>query len=303
MKSVLARLGAVAVCAVLAASLMNAQEWKAMDSYPGVDLTRLTSTQKTAALKLLREHACSCGCGRTVAQCRVEDPSCSFSVGMAHEIVAALAQGKTEQQALDAADTSRYGANHQQELLDPAVSIPTTGSPVEGPANAPITLVEFSDFQCPYCTAAVPQLKALLAAYPTKVKLVFKEFPLETHPQADLAAAAALAAQKQGKFWQLHDAMYSSRDLSRPTIRAMAEKIGLDMKQFDQDWDSSAVREAVVRDVQDGDKAGVEGTPTLFINGQKLNAAIHIAVLKPVVEAALKGQPVTTANLSKSVSR
>src|SRR5205085_2613989 len=155
--------------------------------------------------------------------------------------------------------------------------------------NASITLVEFSDFQCPYCAAAAPELAALLKAYPTKVKLIFKEYPLEIHSQAALAAAAAVAAHKQGKFWPMYDAMFAARDdLSKDNILALAQQNGLDLKRFQTDLDSVEIKEAITRDVQDGDRAGVSGTPTLFIDGQRYNGPIQLGSLKPVVEAELK---------------
>jgi protein-disulfide isomerase len=128
-----------------------------------------------------------------------------------------------------------------------------------------------------------------LKAYPTQVKLIFKEYPLETHSQAALAAAAAVAAHKQGKFWPMYDAMFAARDdLSRDNLLVLAQKNGLDLKRFQTDLDSTEVKEAITRDVQDGDRAGVAGTPTLFIDGQKYNGPIDLQSLKPVVDAELK---------------
>jgi protein-disulfide isomerase len=121
------------------------------------------------------------------------------------------------------------------------------------------------------------------------VKLIFKQFPLEIHSQAELAAQAAVAAQKQGKFWALHDAMFANRDnLSRDNLVLLAKQAGLDTNRFQADIDSTEVRETVVRDVQDGNQAGVEGTPTIFINGQRYNGAITVETLKPILDAELK---------------
>ncbi|MBV9671171.1 MAG: thioredoxin domain-containing protein [Acidobacteriales bacterium] len=282
---------------------LQAQDWKTAESLPGVDVSKLSAAQKTTVLKLLRNQGCSCGCGMKLAECRVMDPSCSYSTGLAAAIVDAIAQGKSESEALQAASASKWA--HLQtpqpaKVLSDPIKIPVAGAPVTGPEKASITIVEFSDFQCPYCAQAFPQIAAVLKTYPTEVRLIFKEFPLEIHPQADLAAAAAVAAQKQGKFWQLHDAMFASRgDLSRKHILALAKQNGLDVKQFEDDLDSSSVRETVVRDVQDGDAAGVEGTPTIFINGQKYNGAIDLALLKPILDAELKPGKAQTATASR----
>ncbi len=279
---------------VLASACLIAQAWKTADSLPGVDFSHLSAAQKTSVLKVLRSEGCSCGCNMRLAECRMVDPSCSYSTGMAAAVVDAVLHGKTEEEAKAAAIASKWGHIQQPKLLDDPVKIPVAGSPSTGPANAPITIVEFSDFQCPYCVAAVPEIRALLKAYPSQVKLIFKQYPLEMHAHADLAAAAAIAAQKQGQFWAMHDALFAHHDdLSRATILSLAATNGLDMKRFQEDLDSSAVRETVVRDVQDGDHAGVEGTPTIFINGQRYNGPIDVASLKPVFQAELNpGKPV-----------
>ena len=268
------------------------QQWKTAQTLPDVDLTGLTASQKAEALKLLREHDCSCGCNMKVAQCRIMDPGCTYSHGLAQTIAAALKEGKTESQAIALADASRYAHPPQatpQKILEDPVAIPVAGSPFAGPVAAPITIVEFSDFQCPYCAQAIPQIEALLKLYPLQVKLVFKQYPLEIHPQSQISAAAALAAQKQGKFWPMHNALFANHNnLSRETIVTIAQQNGLDMKQFEHDLDSAEVRDTIARDVKDGDAAGVEGTPTLFVNGQKYNGPIDVSTLQPLLEQQLK---------------
>jgi protein-disulfide isomerase len=159
-----------------------------------------------------------------------------------------------------------------------------------GPAAAHITLVEFSDFQCPYCSRATAQINATLKAYPNDVRLIFKQYPLfELHPAAGIAAAAALAAHQQGKFWPMHDVMFANRTrLSRQSILGWAKDIGLDMPRFMADLDSEATKKAVLRDQADGDKAGVEGTPTVFVNGQRYNGNLAPEAFQPVIEGELK---------------
>lgn len=272
----------------LSAALLVAQDWKTATTLPGIDLNGLSPSQKELVFKILREHDCSCGCGMKLAQCRIADPGCAYSTGLAATVINSVKTGKTEDQAWADAQASKW-AHVQDQVLSAPVSIPVSGAPSLGPQKAPVTLVEFSDFQCPYCAAAVPEIKALLKAYPSQVKLIFKQYPLEEHSQADLAAAAAIAAQKQGKFWQLHDAMYNQyENLSRKNILAMAKQIGLDIDRFENDIDSTEVRETVVRDVQDGNDAGVQGTPTLFIDGQRYNGPLQFSALKPILDDELK---------------
>jgi len=271
------------------AALLLAQEWQTVTNLAGVDLAGLTPAKKTLALKALREQDCSCGCEMKVAECRVKDPNCSFSRGLAGITVGAIKAGKTTPAAIAESKASKFGSRPAPKLLDDPVPIPTLGSPVTGTANAKITLVEFSDFQCPYCSKAVIQIAATLKAYPNDVRLIFKQYPLDSHPQAAISAAASLAAHAQGKFWPLHDVMFANRPkLSREAILAWAKEIGVDMKKFVADMDSPETRKTVLRDQADGDKAGVEGTPTFFINGQKYNGDLAPESLKPVIDGELK---------------
>jgi protein-disulfide isomerase len=284
-----ARALAVAALYLLGAALVCAQDWNTLESLPGIDLSSLSPAQKAAALKLLRDHGCPCGCGMKVAECRVKDPNCYYSKGLASVVVASLKAGKTEKEALADAEASRFAHPPEHKLLEDPIEIPTAGAPETGPDNAPITLVEFSDFQCPYCTLATPQIQLVLKTYPTQVRLFFKEFPLDMHSQAAGAAAAAVAAQKQGKFWEMHDALFASHnDLSRPTILALASALGLDMKRFEADLNSPEVRKAVTHDQEDGFNVGVMATPTLFIDGQHYNGNIKLENLKPILDAELK---------------
>ena len=271
------------------AMLLLAQEWQTVANLAGVDFSGLTPARKALALKALRTQDCSCGCGMKVAECRVKDPSCSFSRGLASVTVGAIKAGKTEIAAIEESKASKFGSRPAPKLLDAPVPIPTPGSPVMGPPNARITLVEFSDFQCPYCSKAVAQINATLNAYPNDVRLIFKQYPLESHPAAAISAAASLAAHRQGKFWPMHNVMFANRPkLSRQSILAWAKEIGLDMKRFAADLDSEAIHKDVLRDQADGDKAGVEGTPTLFLNGQKYNGDLAPDAIKPVIDGELK---------------
>jgi protein-disulfide isomerase len=147
-----------------------------------------------------------------------------------------------------------------------------------------VTIVEFSDFQCPFCAEAAGQAKLLLQKYPNDVRLVFKQFPLESHSQAALAAEASLAAQAQGKFWELHDKMYANfRSLSRVRILAFAKEIGLDLPRFTADLDSHKYASRVASEEKQGEVAGVEGTPTFFIDGHRLNAVLDVETVAPLI--------------------
>jgi protein-disulfide isomerase len=286
-----ARASRIAACAALAAALLFAQpDWRTVVNLPAVDFSGLSELQNRALLRLLRNHDCTCGCAMKVAECRVKDPACAWSKGVAAAMGDALRAGKNENDAIEAAKASRWAHGPEPpKLLEDPVNIPTAGSPVRGPEDAALTVVEFSDFQCPYCALAVTRLNAVMDAYPGKVKLIFKEFPLDTHSQAALAAAAAIAAHGQGKFWPMHDALFAHRtELSRTKILALAQAAGLDMKRFQADLDSPATRSTVGRDRDDGDRAGVEGTPTVFLNGRKYNGSLELPAIRTVIDDALK---------------
>jgi protein-disulfide isomerase len=148
-------------------------------------------------------------------------------------------------------------------------AIDIEGSPFKGPENAPVTIVAFDDYQCPYCARLEPVLKQVLGKYPREVKLVFKNFPLRMHQQARPAALAALAAHRQGKFWEYHDLLFANYStLNEQKFRDFAKQIGLDPMRFEADRQGSPVQEQLNRDLRDGAQARVQGTPTVFINGR-----------------------------------
>jgi len=151
-----------------------------------------------------------------------------------------------------------------------AKDIPIGTSFVQGPEKAALTIVEFSDLQCPYCSQFAPTLDSLSHAYPNDVKIVYKNFPLSFHPQSRPAAAAAIAAGKQGKFFEFRYKLAPNfRNLKDSTYLAVAKEIGLDLDRFKKDMAlTPEVGKIIDQDVDLGRKVGVEGTPTIFVNGR-----------------------------------
>ena len=149
-------------------------------------------------------------------------------------------------------------------------SLPIEGSPAKGPADAPITIVEFADYQCPFCARSEGLVEEVLKAYPTQTRFVYKHFPLTAnHPQALPAALAAAAAQRQGKFWEMHAILFANqRALSPEQIDGYARQLGLDMDRFKADMASEEVKAQVEADRRLARRAGVRGTPTVFVNGR-----------------------------------
>lgn len=225
-----------------------------------------------------------------LAECRVKDPSCSYSTALAGIIVQGLKEGKSPDQIAKLETASRWGhAPQPPKLLEDPIEIPVSGAPSQGPANARITLIEFSDFECPYCSIATSEVKTVLQAYPKDVRLFYKHFPLDMHPHAKLAAMASLAALNQDKFWPMHDKLFSNfRQLSRENILAWAKELGLDLPRFTADLDSPKLKAAVDKDIHEGERAGVNGTPAFFINGKHYNGPFTMADLKPILDGELK---------------
>jgi protein-disulfide isomerase len=172
----------------------------------------------------------------------------------------------------------------------PRVEVAAKG-PSRGPDNATVTIVEFSDFQCPYCGRVFPTVEKLMKDYDGKVRLVFRHFPLSFHPNAEKAAEAAVCAQDQGKFWQMHDKMFTNQQkLAVEDLKSFAKDIGLDQGKFDKCLDSGEKAAAVSADEKDGEQAGVSGTPAFFINGIFINGAVPYEQFKEAVDRELKGK-------------
>ena len=155
-----------------------------------------------------------------------------------------------------------------------------------GPEDAPVTLVEYGDYQCPGCGAAYPMVKTIQKRLGAKLRFVFRNMPLnEIHPYAELAAEAAEAADAQGRFWDMHDALYEHQDQLGPdSATILAKRLHLDIARFEQDLTSRRFRERVKRDFLGGVRSGVNGTPTFFVDGLRYDGALDERSL----EAALR---------------
>jgi protein-disulfide isomerase len=169
------------------------------------------------------------------------------------------------------------------------VQVAAEGAPAKGPADAPVTIVEFSDFECPYCSRVVPTLDRVKEEYGDRVRLVFKQYPLPIHGNAQKAAEASLCAHDQGEFWAMHDAMFADqRNLGPDGLAAMAEGIGLEMEAFRQCLSSGKYEAAVKEDLNDGLAVGVSGTPAMFVNGRMISGAVPYEQIAEVVEEELE---------------
>ncbi|HYI95429.1 MAG TPA: thioredoxin domain-containing protein [Bryobacteraceae bacterium] len=274
---------------LLLATTLWSQPWQTTTDLPGVDLSSLSPTTKPAALKTLREQDCNCGCNLKIAECRVKDPNCGYSKALGNAVANEFKSGKTVEQVYAVLRELQKQGPVKPKLLEDAVTLSVKDAPFHGPETAKITIVEYSDFQCPYCSLAAPKALAVAAQYPKDVKLVFKQFPLDFHSNAYAAAEASLAANAQGKFWALHDKMFANfRQLTRENILRWAAESGIEMGTFKADLASGKYREQIDREVREGAGAGVMGTPTFFINGKRYNGPFEVEALKPILDAELK---------------
>lgn len=166
--------------------------------------------------------------------------------------------------------------------------LPVGKSPVKGPADASVTLVEFSDFQCPFCGRATPLIDQVIQTYPKELKFVYKEFPLPMHANAMPASRAAIAAQRQGKYWEMNSKLFANQRALQPdNLKQYAQDLGLDVAKFEQDMNSPDVQGQITEDMQLARQSAVRGTPTLFVNGKQVQNN-SFEGLKQMIDEALQ---------------
>jgi protein-disulfide isomerase len=187
--------------------------------------------------------------------------------------------------------TSKSGIEvFMEKPTRPSFDVSTDGSPFAGGENAKVTLVEFSDFQCPYCAEGSKILKTLKKKYGNKIKVVMKQFPLPFHSQAKKAAMAALCANEQdkAKFWSMHDKMFADQSkLKVADLKALAKSLGLKSEQFDKCLDDNKYMAAIEKDIQDGKSVGVKSTPTFFVNGKLIAGAVPVDEFSELIDQEL----------------
>ena len=200
----------------------------------------------------------------SVARCVAEQRGCRKCLPAARYITRLVLEGY-DKASIEQSYAGRFKAGGKKEFkIDPAK--------VLGPPMAPITIVEFSDFQCPHCAAANPELHRVVSEHPGKVKLVFKHYPLAGHPRAVYGARAGEAAARQGKFWEMAEILFTRQHAFEDAdLEKYAEQVGLDMDRFRADYASEQVAKAVDADRAEGEAVHVEGTPTIYVNGRRLD--------------------------------
>jgi protein-disulfide isomerase len=169
------------------------------------------------------------------------------------------------------------------------IEVSVQGAPFKGSEKAAVTIVEFSDFHCPFCRRVIPTLAQIESRYGNKIKLVFRDFPIESlHPGATKAHEAARCASEQGKFWPYHDKLFASPPSSSPDVfKGIAQQVGLDLVTFETCLGSGKYQAAIKRDIEEGSRVGVGGTPAFFINGRLITGAQPLEAFARVIDDEL----------------
>ncbi|MBX3185736.1 MAG: thioredoxin domain-containing protein [Labilithrix sp.] len=228
----------------------------------GVDTGGLTPREKKEWSQYVSEFLSPCqNVPVSIAQCVQEKRACSKCTPAAKFVLRGVKDGMTREQ-VEKSYKNRFDA-------DKVKNVPIDGSPVKGPEGAAITIVEFADFECPHCAEVAPLLDKTVEAKKNDVRLVFKFYPLPSHPHADAAARAAVAAMNQGKFWEMHHALFTNqRHLEQTDLDSYAKGLGMDVSRFHADMQSPQTTERIAKDKKLGEDLQIGGTPTIFVNGR-----------------------------------
>lgn len=245
---------------------------------PGVDLAELDDKKIDRFYALVDSLQSPCGKTHSLRTSLTSDKECKRAPYAGRYVVALLSDELDDSEIKDFYERHYKPAKPQSFTLD--------NTPHMGPVDAPVQVVEFYDYGCGACKQFAPILKEAVSAFPDQVALYFKQFPLPSHTHSKGAAQAALAAQAQGKFMEMHELLFDKSPMHRvPELLQYAKEMGLDMKKFEADF--AATQPRVEADVAEGDKAGIRGTPTLFIAGRIYEGPAHPKYIRLWIEEEL----------------
>jgi protein-disulfide isomerase len=228
-----------------------------------VDVESMTDAEKALWVDLINDQLSPCGDPSSIGRCATAGHTCGSCVTAARYLARLVTEGY-DRASLVEQYRVRFGTKDSDK---PA--LPTEDSPSRGAPMARVTVVEFSDFQCPHCAAAHPELVRLLREFDGQVRLVYKYFPLSSHTRAVPAARAAEAARAQGKFWEMHDLLFEHQNaIEDDDIRKYAAQLALDSEKFERDFSAESTAQRVDADRQLGIRLGIEATPSFFVDGR-----------------------------------
>jgi protein-disulfide isomerase len=234
-----------------------------------IDVSELTPVEAKRLETVLNREASPCGDDVTLAESLSNAANCPLSPGAGRYVVDQIKEDYSEDE-ISKSYLMRYG-------MVKGMDIPLDGSPIRGAEKPVITVVVFTDFQCPFCAKAAEVLDEMYRRHGNEYAFVVKNFPLvSVHPQSEPAARAAFAAHMQNKFWEMHDMLFMTvgTELTRERIDVMAEGLGLDMDKFAADFSSTAATASLENDRKLGESLGVHATPSIFINGRPVESGI-----------------------------
>jgi protein-disulfide isomerase len=237
-------------------------------SLKGVDTSSLTPRERREWAAQVSELLAPCPeVPVSVAQCVSENRPCKTCLPAAQLLLKQVQAGKAKKEREEAFH-ARFDTGKTKTLV-------TDGSPEMGSPDAVVSIVEWADFECPFCRAFYPVLDELVRRYPTQVRLVFKFYPLQAHAHGEVAARAAVAALNQGHFWEMHHMLFENQEHLEPSdLEKYAKALNLDLGKFRSDFGSKEVGERLERDKKQADELGLDGTPFLFINGRYVNLTL-----------------------------
>lgn len=259
---------------------------------PAGTLDGLSQGQKVGVMRVLNLKNCTCGCSwGSIARCSLGHRTCETAPGLIAQTIEMVKSGKSFDEIGKAIDATRKGPPPSQPAPPSTASYIAIrpDDPVRGPKLAKVTIVVFSDFQCPFCGRVEPTLKQIMDIYKKDVRFVWKHQPLPFHPNAMPAAEAAEAAREQGKFWEMHDLMFADQaELSPAKYEAWAAQLGLNMDRFRKSIADHRNQARIKEDMALGTSNGATGTPTFFINGQLLVGALPLENFKAAIDGEIK---------------
>ncbi len=252
----------------------------------GVSVTALLDKEITAKVGLVTEQEVDDFYQKNKARMRGEEPS------LRQQIRSYLQNQKLAARREEYIKSLESKAKIVMNLQPPPVfraEVSANGAPFRGGAKARVTIVKFEDFECPFCKQAQPTFQQLESKYQDKIKVVHRDFPLDSiHPQARRAAEAGRCANEQGKFWTYHDKLYSvSPKLSPDDLKAAAKDVGLNVATFEQCLESGKYKAAVQKDVDEGTRLGITGTPAFYINGRVISGAQPLESFTKIIDDEL----------------
>jgi len=203
------------------------------------------------------------------------------------KILEKIRQLRTDRAREDYARKLRAESTVFVTLGPPRVDVDVEAAQMIGPKDAPVKLIEFADYECPYCQKVAPDLKKLQEEFGAKIAFAYRDFPLPMHARAEKAAEAARCAGEQGKFWQFHDELFQTKELDFDQLKVHAQALKLDTTRFDKCLDDGDEAAAVSLDRKEGQRLGLTGTPSFFINGHFLSGAVDYATLRQMVQQQL----------------